>query len=1071
MPTRNWKNELVPKIVDNIAEVDPDALYAEYPVSTVTYDQGYRKITFADFANAVNCVAWWLHETLGPGKGSEVLAYIGPNDLRYPALMLGAAKAGYLIFLTSPRNSVAAQINLLERLKCTNVLSPTPCPPQITAILEANTKLRVLEVPTVDHLLDEKHRHFPYEKSFDEVKDEPFVIVHTSGSTGFPKPMVWTHDTAQRNIALMALGPPPGYEGLHQMYEKKRVFLTFPPFHGAYLCCHLFNAVPFGTVMISPTSGAIPSAKGLVEGLQKSPADIAFIVPSIVSELSQSPDLLDYCAKNLEMIIYCGGDLPQATGDIVASKIRLVNQFGATELGLSNLILRNGDYDRNDWKYIEVHPDIGAEFRSVINETHELTMIRNSKLEKQQPTFTMFPQSEEYATRDLFIRHPTKPNLWKWHARADDIIVFLNGEKTNPISMEQHIVARNPEVQAALVMGAQRFQASLLIDPVNGDTELSTAQRAALIEKIWPSVEEANQKCPAHAKIAKTHIFFTNPKKRMLIAGKGTVQRAGTLQMYQQELDALYADADSMVAEFDGENSADINLDDPLTVSEFLKEVILSVTSWTRLDINEDFFSRGMDSLQALTAVRKLRRGLGITSIASSTLYTNPSIAQLTSAVLKLAKDDTSVDVHQDTLQVRDSMLKEFQNRIDSVDLPSATSHKQIDMNQEIVVLTGSTGTLGSYILESLLENPQVAHIYCLNRSSSGKVPRPSRSSTADKDPANPRITFLTTDLTKPNLGLQSEDYTKLLQANRIIHNAWPVNFNLSLASFRPSIEGLFNLLTLAISSTGKNFFFISSISSVMSYKTASGSTPEKIILPSTNPYQPTLGPNGYAESKYLSELLISYASDKFSTKGYQFSLARVGQIAGPVKNKGIWNKTEWLPSLILSSIHISCIPSSLGSSLGKIDWVPVDLLADIIVELTLYENKEKETQIQVFHPLNPHPTTWENVKEDLVADLSSITGKEIDIVPLDIWIARVKQDVESKAGVGKMLIDGELDGILEVNPAVKLIDFYEDVLGDKGVSNVLEVEGTMRVSGALRGLERVQRGWIGKWIGEWVGV
>lgn len=248
--------------------------------------------------------------------------------------------------------------------------------------------------------------------------------------------------------------------------------------------------------MISPTSGAIPSAAGLVEGLKNTPADVAFIVPSIVNELSQNPELLDYCAKHLKMIIYCGGDLPQATGDIVASKIRLVNQFGATELGLPNLIHRNESYTRGDWKYIHIHPDIGAELRPVIDDTHELIILRDSELVKQQPTFTMFPQSQEYATRDLFTPHPTKPNLWKWHARADDIIVFLNGEKTNPISMEQHIVARNPEVQAALVMGAQRFQASLLIDPVNGDIELSTAERAAFIEKIWPSVEEANQKCP-----------------------------------------------------------------------------------------------------------------------------------------------------------------------------------------------------------------------------------------------------------------------------------------------------------------------------------------------------------------------------------------------------------------------------------------------------------------------------------------------------------------------------------------------------------------------------------------------
>lgn len=79
--------------------------------------------------------------------------------------------------------------------------------------------------------------------------------------------------------------------------------------------------------MIAPTSGTISTAEGLVEGLQKTPADIAFIVPSIVQELSQNPELLDYCSKNLEAIIYCGGDLPESIGNIVASKIKLFNQF------------------------------------------------------------------------------------------------------------------------------------------------------------------------------------------------------------------------------------------------------------------------------------------------------------------------------------------------------------------------------------------------------------------------------------------------------------------------------------------------------------------------------------------------------------------------------------------------------------------------------------------------------------------------------------------------------------------------------------------------------------------------
>jgi acyl-CoA synthetase (AMP-forming)/AMP-acid ligase II len=90
------RSQLLPHIVDHYARVKPDAIYAEYPVLPRTYEDGYRPITFKAFANAINGIAHWLVDQLGHGNG-EILAYLGPNDLRYPALVLGAIKAGYCV--------------------------------------------------------------------------------------------------------------------------------------------------------------------------------------------------------------------------------------------------------------------------------------------------------------------------------------------------------------------------------------------------------------------------------------------------------------------------------------------------------------------------------------------------------------------------------------------------------------------------------------------------------------------------------------------------------------------------------------------------------------------------------------------------------------------------------------------------------------------------------------------------------------------------------------------------------------------------------------------------------------
>lgn len=91
------RTQLIPHLIDHYATVKPDAIYAEYPVNPMAYDAGYREISYKSFANAINGLAQWLTENLGPGNGEEILAFAGGNDLRYPALVLGAVKAGYCV--------------------------------------------------------------------------------------------------------------------------------------------------------------------------------------------------------------------------------------------------------------------------------------------------------------------------------------------------------------------------------------------------------------------------------------------------------------------------------------------------------------------------------------------------------------------------------------------------------------------------------------------------------------------------------------------------------------------------------------------------------------------------------------------------------------------------------------------------------------------------------------------------------------------------------------------------------------------------------------------------------------
>jgi thioester reductase-like protein len=788
--------------------------------------------------------------------------------------------------------------------------------------------------------------------------------------------------------------------------------------------------------LIIPTTGGLPTAAALAQAMKLTRIEFAFVVPSIVQELAQDSELLAYCSEHLNLLVYCGGDLPQHIGDVVASKIRLINQYGATELGLLNSIhSKSNRHPDKDWRYVSFHPQTGTKFCPVTDIEYELVVVKSPELEKYQVPFGIYTDRREYHTSDLWVRHPdpNKPDLWRWSSRMDDIIVFLNGEKTNPVSMEQHIVASNAEISGTLVAGAQRFQACLLIE-LNADYlksvgisyHNSPSERMVMVEKFWPSIVEANASCPAHARIMKTHILFTSSDKPMLRAGKGTVQRAGTLMLYAQELDELYDRAEELVSNDDREISGPGLTDDIQKLSPYIVQTLSKITGLNpdQVSNTDNFFSLGLDSLQAITASRWFRYSLEFPNFTPNLIYLNPSVERLAQAIFQTrndikASEKVQIETH---LKERNQILLECEEKIkpfQQAQQNSGTAQKHT------VILTGSTGNLGGYIFNVLLNHPSVAHIHCLNR----RVPTHQTSDGASdgKHFDSQRVSFWKTDFSRPDLGMKPEILAKLQEETTlIIHNAWAVNFNLSLASFKPLLSGVVNLINFCSSAVrSPHLFFISSVSSVLGHQIDSHIIPEAVIT--TN----LPAPNGYANSKYLAEQLLLHAAHK----GFEgMSLARVGQVGGAVQSSGLWNKNEWLPSLILSSLHVGAIPDDIGNTLGYIDWMPIDTLAEVLVELALRNDATtSERPVNVFHPVNQQPLTWKDVRDAFSESLSRHSGKKIKTTPFADWIELVRSDVESASK------DVDLKALLAMNPAAKLLDFFYDVLKSRSTRNSLE--------------------------------
>lgn len=101
-------------------------------------------------------------------------------------------------------------------------------------------------------------------------------------------------------------------------------------------------------------------------------------------------------------------------------------------------------------------------------------------------------------------------------------------------------------------------------------------------------------------------------------------------------------------------------------------------------------------------------------------------------------------------------------------DMASVHHINQPKPAQEVVLLTGSTGGLGSQLLVDLLEVEKVAKVYVLNRAS-------ARSSSLERhehtfrdrglDPAllqSPKLTFLEGEVSAENFGLLADQYEEV---------------------------------------------------------------------------------------------------------------------------------------------------------------------------------------------------------------------------------------------------------------------------------------------------------------------
>jgi hypothetical protein len=176
---------------------------------------------------------------------------------------------------------------------------------------------------------------------------------------------------------------------------------------------------------------------------------------------------------------------------------------------------------------------------------------------------------------------------------------------------------------------------------------------------------------------------------------------------------------------------------------------------------------------------------------------------------------------------------------------------------------------------------------------------------------------------------------------------------------------------------------------------------------------------------------------------------------------------------MLRSSATLRCLPDSLGPVFDDIDFVPVDILADALVDLATADPEagddgkdQQHAHAAVFNLRNPHPVPWATVLPAVADALAAATpGQAVDVVAPATWLARLQQE----AAAAK---EADLEATTRRLPALKLLDFFQDLWSTTGTAPPtasMALERALAASPALSALGPVEPVWMRKWLAEWM--
>ncbi|KAG9220337.1 hypothetical protein CCMSSC00406_0006602 [Pleurotus cornucopiae] len=497
-----------------------------------------------------------------------------------------------------------------------------------------------------------------------------------------------------------------------------------------------------------------------------------------------------------------------------------------------------------------------------------------------------------------------------------------------------------------------------------------------------PTIERVNKIAPRHSHLLKEMILVALPTKPLEYTAKNTARRQRIIAHYKAEIDALYQEANRS-------SLTDLSLDLPQkwdlnSARCFVGTVVKTALGLSALRDDDDF-RHNCDSRQGTLVTNTIVRALRDTTrantndIADTLLDHYTSINKLATFCVKFAAKASylaeSVGNYEIIVDNMEEMLERFGSNF--TERSGCFTHKGSNDDDDVFLVTGTTGFLGATLLGHLLQSKTTRRVYAVNRGDNGGVSLASRQETAFRNLGLP-VDLITRDnnlvLVEANISDDRAGLTSALieeirtSVTHMLLNAWPTDPDIPLQAFEPTFKSIRTLIDIALSSYRPKLptvIFVSSMEVASSSQT--GTTALELGVNADASTK-----TGHTQAKWVAESICLNAA---RTTSLRTRIVRPGRICG--STNGYWPNPGWIQGIVKTSRIAGFLPDIGGNK--ELSWVPVEDASQVILELL------EGDQDGIFHLVHPKPVAASLVLRWIASALA------IPMVPPQEWLSHLE--------------------------------------------------------------------------------